>query len=102
MQRHSLPFTGGQEERIIGPLSIRQFMWLGGGAFLIYQMLINGIMLPVPAPLNLITFLPIAIVAVGGAYAKFKSVYITEYVVMWWDCKKRNRKLVNIPRKDDM
>ena len=92
MQKHTLPYQHGAEEKIVGPLSMRQSIWILGGGYLIYSFISNEFYLPLlPFPYNMVHLLPIILVSVAGAYLRYKGDYATNYIMRWIDCKTRKR-----------
>lgn len=95
LNKSSLPYQHGSEEKIIGNFSLRQGIWVLGGAYIIYVMASNGILLPFPFPFSVLHFLPIIVISMIGAYLQYKGDYATNYFMRWLDCRTRNRVFVH-------
>lgn len=93
MAQHQIPFDTGEEERLLGPLSVSETLWLAAGGFISYHF--ASIVPPLPLP-NLLAYihypLPLAISA-AFAFIRFKDMTLMQILKARRNFKKRNRRL---------
>ncbi|MEK7583116.1 MAG: PrgI family protein [Patescibacteria group bacterium] len=75
--RFHVPQFIEKENKIIGPLTLRQFLWLliGGGLFLIVKIFLSGMPL-------IIALVVIAALSLAMAYARINDVSLPRYTLM--------------------
>jgi len=92
--QHQIPFDTGEEERLLGPLSISATLWLAGGVYLSYQF--AKVLPPLPLP-NLFAYIHYIFplfVAVVMAFIKYKDMTILQFILLWIRFRRRKRKLL--------
>ncbi|MGI6657869.1 MAG: PrgI family mobile element protein [Dethiobacteraceae bacterium] len=89
MLHHPLPYDDGEDEKILGPLTLAQTGWLGGGMFIASQF--AKFRLPIPGMLGYIHLLIPIIPAVVMAFFMVNNMPIAQYLSLWYDCRKRKR-----------
>lgn len=93
MARHQIPFDTGEEERLIGPLSTSETLWLAGGIFVSYQLI--KIFPPLPLP-NVLAYLHYLIplgISVLMAFVKYKDMTFMQLFQTWIRFKRRKKSL---------
>src|SRR3990167_1258193 len=75
--RFHVPQFIEKESKIIGPLTLRQFLWLlaGGGILLILKLFLTGTLFVIAA-------IVIAILSLAMAYARINDVPLPRYTLM--------------------
>lgn len=92
MAQHRIPFDTGEEERLLGPLSISATIWLVLGIWISYQLLITFPPLPLPNILGYIPhLLPLAI-SVAMAFVRYKDMTLLQYLTLWYRFHRRRKK----------
>lgn len=97
--QHQIPFDTGEEERLLGPLSISQTLWVSAGIFLSYRAAKALPPLPLPSVFGYLHYLlPLALCA-AAAFIKYKGMSLTQFLFMYWAFLKR-RKRIQFERKN--
>lgn len=93
MAQHQIPFDTGEEERLLGSLSVSETLWLTLGGFVSYNL--GKILPPLPLP-NLFAYIhypiPLAITAII-AFVRYKDMTLLQILQAWWEFYKRKRRL---------
>lgn len=94
MAQHQIPFDTGEEERLLGPFSVTETLWLAAGGFVSYNL--GKVIPPLPLP-NLFAYIhypiPIAVSA-AMAFIKYKDMTLTELLKAKWNFHRRKRKIM--------
>lgn len=92
-RQHPIPFDTGEEERLLGPLSISATLWLSAGGLLSYQLAKLFPPLPLPHILGYIhCLIPLGASAIF-AFVRYKDMTIMQFVQTWINFRKRKRGL---------
>lgn len=94
MAQHQIPFDTGEEERLLGPLSVTETLWIVGGCLASYNM--AKVVPPLPLP-NLFSFIHYLIplgIAAAFAFIRYKDMTLMELIKAKRNFKKRNRRLM--------
>jgi len=91
--QHQIPFDTGEEERLLGPLSISATLWLAGGAYLSYEFARALPPLPLPNLFAYIHYVSPLLFAALMAFVKYKDLTIMQYIMLLIRFRRRKRKL---------
>ncbi len=89
MRHHPLPFDTGEDEKILGPLTLAQTGWIAVGFFFSYQL--AKVRLPFPGLLGYLHALLPMLSAVVMGFVTVNNVPIPKYLNLWYTCRKRKR-----------
>lgn len=89
MRHHPLPFDTGEDERILGPLTLAQTLWLGAGGFVAFQLL--KMPLPLPGVLKYVHAVVPLIPTAAMGFIKINDIPLPKYISMRYACRKRKR-----------
>lgn len=94
MAQHQIPFDTGEEERLLGPLSVSETLWLAAGGFVSYHL--GKFIPPLPLP-NLFAYIhyliPLAIAA-AMAFIRYKDMTLMQLIKAKRNFRKRNKKIM--------
>ncbi len=94
MPQHQIPFDTGEEERLLGPLSVSATLWLCAGVYISYRM--AKAIPPLPLP-NLFAYihylLPLGACA-ALAFIRYKDMSLMQFIAAWYRFKKRKKRLI--------
>jgi hypothetical protein len=89
MRHHPLPFDTGQDERILGPLSLQQTLWLAAGGFAAYQLM--KIPLPFPGIFAYVHALIPLVPALAFGFISVNNIPLSKYLLLMYSCRRRKR-----------
>lgn len=91
---HKIPFDTGEEERLLGPLSISATIWLGLGLFVAFRTARAIPALPLPHLFAYIHYSVPILVSAAMAFIKYRDMSLLQYVQIWFKYKRRNKILL--------
>jgi len=91
---HKIPFDTGEEERLLGPLSMSSTFWLGLGLLLTFQTARAIPPLPLPHLFAYLHYLVPLLISAAMAFVKYKDMTLLQCTQAWLRYKTRNKKLI--------
>jgi hypothetical protein len=91
---HKIPFDTGEEERLIGPLSMSSSLWLGLGLLGTFQTARALPPLPLPHLFAYVHYIIPLIFGAAMAFVKYKDMTLMQYAQAWLRYKFKNKSLV--------
>ncbi len=91
---HKIPFDTGEEEKLLGPLSMSATLWIGLGFFMAFRLAKAIPALPLP---HLFAYFHYAVPVLMGAamaFVKYKDMTLMQYVQMWVRYRLRKKTLL--------
>ncbi len=91
---HKIPFDTGEEERLLGPLSISATVWLGLGLFVAIRLAKAIPALPLPHLFAYLHYSIPIIISAAMAFIKYRDMTLLQYTQTWFRYKRRNKTLL--------
>lgn len=91
---HKIPFDTGEEERLLGPLSMSATLWLGLGLFVAFRIAKAIPALPLPHLFAYIHYSIPVLISAAMAFVKYRDMTLLQYTQMWIRYKRRNKTLL--------